>query len=88
MVRRQDFSFCTCKKMGRPRSGKRSNSEWVGRTFYVKADTDSSLTDLVEQLKELGIQIDKSELAELILSDWLDLPLTQQLESLKTKFQR
>lgn len=56
------------KKRGRPATGKRSDDEWIGRTFYVKRDTDFDIEELLVKLRRQGIEIDKSELMEMLLA--------------------
>ncbi|MEB3211360.1 MAG: hypothetical protein VKL39_08390 [Leptolyngbyaceae bacterium] len=60
------------QKRGRPSTGKRSNPDWVGRTFYIQRKTDLSIEEALLQLKCQGVQLDKSELVNLLLSKWSD----------------
>lgn len=56
------------KKRGRPAGGKRSDDAWIGRTFYIKRETDLDIEALLLEFKRNGIEIDKSELVEILLS--------------------
>jgi hypothetical protein len=69
------------KKRGRPAIGKRSNDDWVGRTYYVKRETDLDIEDELVNLKRQGIEIDKSELVDLLLSAWVKWRNGENLES-------
>jgi hypothetical protein len=59
------------KKRGRPATGKRSDDAWIGRTFYVKRETDLDIEDELLNLKRQGIEIDKSELVDYLLAAWV-----------------
>lgn len=59
-------------KRGRPATGKRSNPEWVGRTYYIQRKTDLDIEGELFQLKRQGIEIDKSELVDHLLSAWAE----------------
>ena len=59
-------------KRGRPATGKRSNPEWVGRTYYIQRKTDLDIEGELFQLKRQGIEIDKSELVDRLLSAWAE----------------
>ena len=50
------------KKRGRPATGKRSDPNWIGRTFYIRKETDFDIEDELIKLKRAGINLDKSEL--------------------------
>lgn len=56
---------------GRPATGKRSNDGWIGRTYYIQRDTDLDVEDELLKLKRQGIEVDKSELVDLLLSAWV-----------------
>ncbi len=58
------------KKKGRPPHGKRSNPEWVGRTYYIEKNVDLDVAEQLLRLKRQGINIDKSELVNFLLSEW------------------
>jgi hypothetical protein len=60
---------------GRPATGKRSNNEWQGRTFYVRKQTDDVLTSALFKLKRSGIALDKSELVDALLEAWAEVTL-------------
>ena len=59
------------KKRGRPATGKRSDDSWVGRTYYVRRETDLDVEDALLRLKRQGIEVDKSELVDLLLGAWV-----------------
>jgi len=59
------------KKRGRPATGKRSDSDWIGRTYYVKRETDLDIEDELLKLKRRGIDVDKSELVDFLLAAWV-----------------
>jgi hypothetical protein len=59
------------KKRGRPATGKRSDDAWLGRTYYIKRETDLDVEDRLLQLKRSGIEIDKSELVNFLLAAWV-----------------
>jgi hypothetical protein len=56
---------------GRPATGKRSDEDWIGRTFYVKRETDLDIEDELLKLKRQDITLNKSDLVEALLSAWL-----------------
>jgi hypothetical protein len=59
------------KRRGRPATGKRSDPNWIGRTYYIRKETDLDIEDELLQLKRQGIEIDKSELVEELLNAWV-----------------
>jgi hypothetical protein len=59
------------KKRGRPATGKRSDPNWIGRTYYVRKETDLDVEDELLQLKRRGIELDKSELVDSLLEAWV-----------------
>ena len=59
------------RKRGRPATGKRSDPNWIGRTYYVKRETDLDVEGMLFQLKRRGIEIDKSELVNSLLRAWV-----------------
>jgi hypothetical protein len=59
------------KRRGRPATGKRSDPNWIGRTYYIRKETDLDVEDELLQLKRQGIEIDKSELVEELLNAWV-----------------
>lgn len=61
------------KKRGRPATGKRSDSAWIGRTFYIQKETDLDVETELLNLKRQGIELDKSELVDKLLSAWVKL---------------
>ena len=59
------------KKRGRPATGKRSDPDWIGRTYYIRKETDFDVEDELIKLKREGINIDKSELVDFLLAAWV-----------------
>lgn len=59
------------RKRGRPATGKRSDDAWIGRTFYVQRENDLDVEDELLKLKRQGIEIDKSELVDVLLGAWV-----------------
>ncbi|MEM9213932.1 MAG: hypothetical protein AAGD25_06255 [Cyanobacteria bacterium P01_F01_bin.150] len=59
------------RKRGRPATGKRSDPNWIGRTYYVKRATDLEVEGVLFKLKCQGIEIDKSELVNSLLGAWV-----------------
>lgn len=59
------------KKRGRPATGKRSNKDWIGRTFYIQRETDLDVEGELYQLKREGLEVDKSELVNALLAAWV-----------------
>lgn len=72
--------------VGRPRNGKRSDPDWIGRTFYVKSETDLTLGIAIATLKAQGVQFDKSDLVEMLLSEWLEMHPDEKLDWCRSKF--
>lgn len=65
------------RKRGRPANGKRSDPGWFGRTFYIRRDTDERLEQALYTLKQSGIEVDKSQLADALLNAWAAVELGQ-----------
>ncbi len=59
------------RKCGRPATGKRSDDAWIGRTYYVKRETDLDVEEELLKLKRQGIEVDKSELVDLLMAAWV-----------------
>ena len=59
------------KRRGRPATGKRSDPNWIGRTYYIRKETDLDVEDELLKLKRQGIELDKSELVEELLTAWM-----------------
>ncbi|WP_052056144.1 hypothetical protein [Myxosarcina sp. GI1] len=59
------------KKRGRPATGKRSDPDWIGRTYYIRKETDLDIEDELIKLKREGINVDKSELVDFLLAAWV-----------------
>ncbi len=68
------------KKRGRPATGKRSDDAWIGRTYYVKRETDLDVEDALLKLKRQGIEVDKSELVDLLLAAWIKWQQGENIE--------
>jgi len=79
-VSKQPEAEPTVKRRGRPATGKRSQDEWIGRTFYIKRETDFDVEELLPQLRRQGVEIDKSELVEMLLSAWVKWQKGENLE--------
>jgi hypothetical protein len=58
------------RKRGRPATGKRSDPNWAARTFYIRKTTDEKVEKVLEQMKRYNINLDKSELIDLLLEAW------------------
>jgi|GEM_PF-1407872 len=59
------------KKRGRPATGKRSDPDWIGRTYYIRKETDFDIEDELVKLKRAGFNLDKSELVDFLLGGWV-----------------
>ncbi len=59
------------KKRGRPATGKRSDPNWIGRTYYVRKETEFDIEDELIKLKRAGFNLDKSELVDFLLGAWV-----------------
>jgi len=59
------------KKRGRPAVGKRSNPDWIGRTCYVRRETDLDVAAELLELKRQGLDVDKSDLVDALLVAWV-----------------
>lgn len=59
------------KKRGRPATGKRSDDAWIGRTFYIQKETDLDAETELLNLRRQGVELDKSELVNKLLSAWV-----------------
>jgi hypothetical protein len=59
------------RKRGRPAKGKRSDDAWIGRTYYVKRETDLDVEEELLKLRRQGIEVDKSELVDLLMAAWV-----------------
>lgn len=58
-------------KRGRPATGKRSDPDWIGRTYYIQKETDLDVQDALLKLKREGQEVDKSELVDFLLGEWV-----------------
>lgn len=70
------------KKRGRPATGKRSDNAWIGRTFYIQRETDLDAETELLSLKRQGIELDKSELVDKLLSAWVQWRKGENIDSL------
>ena len=59
------------KKRVRPATGKRSNPDWIGRTYYIRRETDLDVESELLKLKREGVELDKSELVDFLLGEWV-----------------
>ena len=59
------------KGRGRPTGGKRSDNEWVKRTYLVERKTTLNVEHELLALKIKGIEVDRSELVSTLLSAWV-----------------
>ena len=71
IVQRPDPPLTEVKRRGRPATGKRSDPDWIGRTYYVKSSTDLDVEERLLKLKRLGTDLDKSELVDSLLAAWV-----------------
>lgn len=79
-VKPTDKPQATKRGRGRPATGKRSDDAWIGRTYYVKRETDLDVEDELLKLKRQGIEVDKSELVDLLLAAWVKWQQGDNLE--------
>ncbi len=70
------------KKRGRPATGKRSDDAWIGRTFYIQRETDLDAEGELLNLRRQGIELDKSELVDKLLSAWVQWRKGENLDFL------
>ncbi|MBD1803874.1 hypothetical protein H6F98_00070 [Microcoleus sp. FACHB-SPT15] len=68
------------KRRGRPATGKRSDPNWIGRTYYIRKETDLDVEDELLQLKRQGIELDKSELVDKLLNAWVKWRMDENSE--------
>ena len=66
------------KKRGRPATGKRSDPQWYGRTYYVRRSTDVIIENALFDLKRRGVDLDKSDLTDALLAAWASVYLDAQ----------
>lgn len=59
------------RKRGRPATGKRSDPGWIGRTYYIKEETDIDVEMELALLRRQGMEMDKSELVNSLLGAWV-----------------
>ena len=75
----------TKRTRGRPATGKRSDPDWIGRTYYIRRETDLDVEGELLQLKRSGIEIDKSELVDALLAAWVQWRNGENSEILLTE---
>ena len=75
----------TKRTRGRPATGKRSDPDWIGRTYYIRRETDLDIEGELLQLKRNGIEIDKSELVDALLAAWVQWRNGENSEILLTE---
>jgi hypothetical protein len=51
---------------------KRQDPEWFTRTYYCKRSTDMEVEEELLALKRQGVEMDKSDLVEALLSSWVE----------------
>lgn len=69
------------KKRGRPATGKRSDPEWIGRTYYIRRETDLDVEDELLKLKRSGVELDKSELVDALLTIYVKWRKGENIEN-------
>lgn len=74
------------RKRGRPATGKRSDDAWIGRTYYVKRETDLDVEEELLKLRRQGIDIDKSELVDFLMSAWVKWRQGENIDLLLGEF--
>ncbi len=74
------------RKRGRPATGKRSDDAWIGRTYYVKRSTDLDVEEELLKLKRRGVEIDKSELVDFLMSVWVKWQQGENIDLLIGEF--
>ena len=73
------------KKRGRPATGKRSDPDWIGRTYYIRKENDFDVEDELIKLKRAGINLDKSELVNFLLAAWIKWRKGENIDILLSK---
>ena len=74
------------KKRGRPATGKRSDPNWIGRTYYIRRETDLDVESELLQLKRQGQELDKSELVDSLLVAWIKWRQGENIEFYLAEF--
>lgn len=69
-------------RRGRPATGKRSDPNWIGRTYYIRKETDLDIESELLLLKRQGFELDKSELVDALLTAWLKWQQGENSDSL------
>jgi len=70
-INKEESQSVVPKKKGRPSTGKRSNPDWIGRTYYIRKEIDFDVADQLLKLKREGIDLDKSDLVNFLLEEWV-----------------
>jgi hypothetical protein len=68
-------------KGGRPKGGKREDPDWVARSFFLQTATDNGIEDLVILSKRAGTLIDKSDVANTVLSAYVKFRIDGNTET-------
>ena len=71
VVQKSELPTPEIKRRGRPATGKRSDPDWIGRTYYVQSSTDLDVEEYLLKLKRFGSDLDKSELVDSLLAAWV-----------------
>ncbi len=71
------------KKRGRPATGKRSDRNWIGRTYYIRKETDLDIEEELIKLKRAGIKLDKSSLVDSLLAAWVKWRKGENIDFIK-----
>ncbi|MBW4449810.1 MAG: hypothetical protein KME38_23965 [Spirirestis rafaelensis WJT71-NPBG6] len=74
------------RKRGRPATGKRSDDAWIGRTYYVKRETDLDVEEELLKLKRRSVEIDKSELVDFLMTAWVKRQQGENIDLLIDEF--
>jgi len=70
-INKEESQSVVPKKKGRPSTGKRSNPDWIGRTYYIRKEIYFDVADQLLKLKREGIDLDKSDLVNFLLEEWV-----------------
>jgi hypothetical protein len=75
----ETLSALSPRRRGRPATGKRSDPNWLGRSFYINKTVDRQVEiELLKLKQSKGIELDKSELVNSLLAAWLQAQQTGQ----------
>jgi len=76
----------TPKTEPRKRGRQRSDDAWIGRTYYVKRETDLDVEEELLKLRRQGIEVDKSELVDLLMAAWVKRQQGENIDLLIDEF--